>query len=49
MPQNADKLPDAEIDLLRRWIDGGALENAGSKAAKPKAKDGHGRRRMQSG
>ncbi|MEX2310766.1 MAG: c-type cytochrome domain-containing protein [Pirellulales bacterium] len=38
MPQNADKIPDAEIDLLRRWIDGGALENAGSKAVKPKAK-----------
>ncbi|MCI0335680.1 MAG: hypothetical protein L0228_20925 [Planctomycetes bacterium] len=38
MPQNADKLPDAEIDLLRRWIDGGALENAGSKPVKPKAK-----------
>ena len=37
MPQGADKLPDAEIDLLRRWIDGGALENQGSKAAKPKA------------
>jgi Planctomycete cytochrome C/WD domain, G-beta repeat len=38
MPQKADKLPDAEIDLLRRWINGGALENAGSKAAKPKPK-----------
>jgi WD40 repeat protein len=38
MPQNADKLPDKEIDLLRRWIDGGALENAGSKAVKPKNK-----------
>ncbi len=37
MPQKADKMPDAEIDLLRRWINGGALENAGSKAAKPKA------------
>jgi len=37
MPQNADKLPDKEIDLIRRWINGGALENAGSKAAKPKA------------
>ena len=37
MPQKADKLPDAEIDLLKRWINGGALENAGSKAAKPKA------------
>ena len=44
MPQNADKLPDAEIDLLRRWIDGGALENAGSKAAKPKTKDERRRR-----
>jgi hypothetical protein len=38
MPQNADKIPDTEIDLLRRWIDGGTLENKGSKAAKPKAK-----------
>jgi WD40 repeat protein len=38
MPQNADKLPDAEIDLLRRWIEGGALENAGSKAPKLKTK-----------
>lgn len=38
MPQNADKLPDAELELLRKWIDGGALENKGSKAAKPKAK-----------
>src|SRR4051794_37954570 len=34
MPQNADKLPDSEIDLIRRWINGGALENAGSKVAK---------------
>jgi hypothetical protein len=38
MPMNADKLPDAEIALLRRWIEGGALENKGSKATKPKAK-----------
>jgi predicted nucleic acid-binding Zn-ribbon protein/mono/diheme cytochrome c family protein len=38
MPQKADKLPDGEIDLIRKWIDGGALENAGSKAAKPKPK-----------
>jgi WD40 repeat protein len=38
MPQNADKLPDTEIELMRRWIDGGALENAGSKAIKPKNK-----------
>jgi hypothetical protein len=38
MPQNADKLPDAEIDLIKRWIAGGALENSGSKAAAPKPK-----------
>jgi hypothetical protein len=38
MPQKADKLPVGEIDLIRRWINGGALENSGSKAAKPKAK-----------
>jgi predicted nucleic acid-binding Zn-ribbon protein len=38
MPQNADKLPDAEIDIIRRWIKGGALENAGSKAVAPKPK-----------
>jgi hypothetical protein len=38
MPMGADKIPDAEVDLLRRWIEGGALENKGSKAAKPKAK-----------
>src|SRR4051812_38605553 len=38
MPQKADKLPDGEIDLIRRWIKGGALENTGSKAAAPKPK-----------
>jgi predicted nucleic acid-binding Zn-ribbon protein len=37
MPPNSEKIPDAELDLLRSWIDGGALENAGSKAMKPKA------------
>ena len=37
MPQNADKMPDAEIDLLRSWINAGALENKGSQAVKPKA------------
>src|SRR4051794_3498104 len=39
MPPNAGKIPDAEIDLIRRWIDGGALESSGSTAsvkAKPK-------------
>jgi hypothetical protein len=32
MPPKADKLPDAQIDLIRKWIEGGLLENAGSKA-----------------
>jgi hypothetical protein len=39
MPPNSPKIPDAEIELIRKWIEGGALENAGSKAvasAKPK-------------
>jgi WD40 repeat protein len=36
MPQNADKLPDSELDVIRHWIKSGALENAGSKAAAPK-------------
>lgn len=32
-----NKIPDAEIELIRKWIDGGALENKGSKAVvKPK-------------
>lgn len=33
MPPNAPKLPDAELATLRRWIEGGALETAGSVAA----------------
>ena len=39
MPPNSAKIPDAEIELIRKWIDGGALESAGSVAmvkAKPK-------------
>ena len=39
MPPNSAKIPDAEIELIRKWIEGGALENSGSKAAvkaKPK-------------
>jgi WD40 repeat protein/mono/diheme cytochrome c family protein len=31
-----DKLPDAEIALIKKWIDGGALENKGSVAVKKK-------------
>ena len=34
----AGKIPDAEIKLLRDWIDQGALENADSKARKRKPK-----------
>ena len=39
MPPNAPKIPDAEIAVLRAWIEGGALETSGSLAlakAKPK-------------
>ncbi len=39
MPPNSAKIPDAEIDLIKKWIDGGALENSGSvmtAKAKPK-------------
>ena len=39
MPPKSAKIPDAEIELIRKWIDGGALENSGSVAstkAKPK-------------
>ncbi len=39
MPPNSPKIPDAEIEVIRKWIAGGALENSGSKAvvsAKPK-------------
>ena len=38
MPPGGQKLAAADLDVLRGWIDAGALENAGSKAAaKPKA------------
>lgn len=32
MPPNADKLPDEELAVIRKWIDLGALENSGSVA-----------------
>ena len=35
MPQRADKLPQKDLDVIRKWIEGGALENSGSKAAGP--------------
>jgi len=39
MPPNSAKIPDAEIEFIRQWIEGGALENSGSvltAQAKPK-------------
>src|SRR5262249_46175321 len=39
MPPNSPKIPDAEIQTIRAWIEGGALETSGSTAvvkAKPK-------------
>lgn len=38
MPPNQDKIAAAKIDLLRKWIDGGVLENSGSKAMIKKPK-----------
>lgn len=35
MPPQQPKLPDEQLTLIRRWIEGGALENSGSKP-KPK-------------
>lgn len=32
MPPNADKLPDAELAVIKKWIEGGVLENSGSTA-----------------
>jgi hypothetical protein len=37
MPPGGNKIPQAEIDVIRKWIEGGLLENGGSKA-KPKKK-----------
>jgi len=33
MPPNQNRIADAKVDLIKRWIEGGALENAGAKAA----------------
>ena len=38
MPPGNQKIPKKEIDLLAAWINGGALENAGSKAVVKKNK-----------
>ena len=39
MPPKGDKLPDKDLELIKKWITGGVLENAGSQAVasnKPK-------------
>jgi len=36
MPPGQDKLPDDQIKLVAAWIDGGMLENSGSKVRKKK-------------
>jgi hypothetical protein len=39
MPPNSPRLPEAELELIKRWIEGGAAENSGSAAvvkARPK-------------
>ena len=36
MPPDGNKIPENEIEVLRRWIDLGALENKGSKAREKK-------------
>jgi len=36
MPPNQPKMPEAELALIRDWIDMGALENKGSKVVKKK-------------
>ena len=32
MPPKQDKLPEAKLDMIKKWILGGALENSGSVA-----------------
>lgn len=36
MPPNQDKIPAEQLELVRKWIEGGLLENSGSKAKAPK-------------
>jgi hypothetical protein len=38
MPPGGTKIPDPQIEILRKWIDGGALENSGSVVKKRKPK-----------
>ncbi|HID22910.1 MAG TPA: hypothetical protein EYP14_10995 [Planctomycetaceae bacterium] len=36
MPPESDRLSDEKLAVIKAWIDGGALEHSGSKAAAPK-------------
>lgn len=36
MPPKGPRLPDADLEILKRWIEGGLPENSGSKVAAPK-------------
>jgi hypothetical protein len=36
MPPNKDRIPDAQVNLLKLWIEQGGRENSGSKAIIPK-------------
>ena len=38
MPPKSQKMPDAEISLIQKWIEQGMPENAGSKIMVPKKK-----------
>jgi hypothetical protein len=41
MPPNSPKIPDGDIAVIKRWIEGGLLEKSGSKAvAAEKSKAG---------
>ncbi|OYP34473.1 c-type cytochrome domain-containing protein [Rhodopirellula sp. MGV] len=37
MPPNQDKLPEPQLAIIKAWIEGGILENSGSKVKKKKA------------
>ena len=34
MPRNADKLPDSQLDLVKKWIDSGAPNKSGAMIVK---------------
>ncbi|MEM9645730.1 MAG: hypothetical protein AAF989_12140, partial [Planctomycetota bacterium] len=39
MPPNQDRIPDEQLGLIQQWIEGGILENSGSKARAKKKKN----------